>query len=98
MLNSIRTFLVAVALCMTAVDVCGQQVTIDGNLTENFWTRAASGRLMPIEPGVAVEIGGEIRAIIAGRYLYLSARLPEPSGRVVARSIGVNPVWEGGGE
>jgi dienelactone hydrolase len=53
---------------------------------------------MPIEPGVSAGIGGEIRSVIAGRYLYLSARLPEPSGRMVARSIGLDPVWEGGGE
>ena len=36
--------------------------------------------------------------MVAGKYLYLGATLPEPSGRVAARSIGVNPVWEGGGE
>ena len=30
--------------------------------------------------------------------MYLAARLPEPTGRVTARSIGRNPIWEGGGE
>jgi hypothetical protein len=43
-------------------------------------------------------MGGEVRATIAGRYLYVSARMPEPTGRVTARSIGRNPIWEGGGE
>jgi cephalosporin-C deacetylase-like acetyl esterase len=29
-------------------------------------------------------------------YLYFGARLPEPTGRITARSIGVNPNWEEG--
>jgi hypothetical protein len=73
-------------------------VIIDGKLTDTFWQQVRSEKLAPAEAGVASEIGGEVRAVIAGRYLYLSARMPEPTGRVTARSIGRNPIWWGGGE
>ena len=74
------------------------QVRIDGQPTEAFWQNLAPEKLGPVETGVPAEAGGEVRAAMADRYLYLSARLPEPSGRVTARAIGKNPVWEGGGE
>jgi dienelactone hydrolase len=73
-------------------------VVIDGDPKELYWQKLLPGKLMPTEPGISASLGGEVRAGIAGRYLYLSARLPEPTGRVTARSIGFNPVWEGGGE
>ena len=74
------------------------QVVIDGLPTEGFWEKLAPGKFAPVEAGVPADQGGEVRSVIAGRYLYLSARLPEPSGRLTARSIGRNPIWEGGGE
>jgi hypothetical protein len=43
---------------------------------------------------VPAETGGEVRATFVGRYLCVAARLPEPTGSVVARSIGRNPHWE----
>src|SRR3989442_11230057 len=46
------------------------------------------------EVGVPRETGGEIRAIVIGRFLYIGARLPEPTGRITARLIGRNPSWE----
>jgi len=67
---------------------------IDGELHESFWNQVRPGTLRPTEAGVRAETGGEIRAILSGRYLYLGARLPEPSGRFTARSIGRNPHWE----
>src|SRR5579872_5172722 len=69
-------------------------VVIDGEPGESFWNRIAPGKLIPTEAGVPAEAGGEVRAILSGRYLYLAARLPEPSGRFTARSIGKNPRWE----
>ena len=68
-------------------------VVIDGELSDPIWTREPPGVLRPVQPGVP-EAGGEVQARISGRYLYLGARLPEPSGQVVARSIGKNPSWE----
>jgi cephalosporin-C deacetylase-like acetyl esterase len=75
-----------------------QRVMIDGKATDTFWQQVHSEKLAPAESGVPSGMGGEVRATIAGRYLYLSARMPEPTGRVTARSIGRNPIWEGGGE
>ena len=69
-------------------------VVIDGELRDGLWSRAKLGRLRPTEAGVLPEMGGEAQAIVSGRYLYLGARLPEPSGRFTARSIGKNPRWE----
>lgn len=83
---------------MLAAQPLRAQMVIDGNLNEPFWQRVPALKLAPSEEGVPAAIGGDIRAVTAGGYLYVGARLPEPSGRVVARSIGTNPVWEGGGE
>ena len=69
-------------------------VSIDGELNENLWDQVRPGTLEPTEAGVPAGTGGEIRARLSGRYLYLGARLPEPSGRFTARSIGKNPHWE----
>jgi dienelactone hydrolase len=51
-------------------------------------------KLAPAQPGVPAEQGGEARLEQRGAYLWLTARLPEPGGKVLARSIGRNPVWE----
>ena len=51
-------------------------------------------KLAPAERGVPPELGGEARLEQRGAYLWLTARLPEPGGKVLARSIGRNPVWE----
>lgn len=73
-------------------------VTIDGKLDETFWHNLPAQKLVSNEDSVPGDLGGEVRAAVAGKYLYLGATFPELDGRVVARSIGVNPVWEGGGE
>jgi len=73
-------------------------VTIDGKPGGAFWEGLPAHKLAPTEGGVPAGMGGDVRAAVAGKYLYLGATLPEPSGRVVARSIGINPVWEGGEE
>ena len=69
-------------------------LVVDGNLSDPIWAEAAPAKLVPSEDGVPEASGGEIRAVVAGRYLYVSARLPEPTGRFVARLTGRNPNWE----
>jgi cephalosporin-C deacetylase-like acetyl esterase len=71
-------------------------VVIDGKLSDLFWRDVVPGKLVSVEAGTSPEMGGEVRAVMAGRYLYLSAQLPEPDGYVTARSIGRNPHWEEG--
>ena len=91
--------LITMYICLaTAVCPLRAQVAIDGDLQDSLWRRVSPATLSPRQPGVPASIGGEIRAVVRGDYLYLSAHLPEPGGRVVARSIGFDPVWEGGGE
>jgi dienelactone hydrolase len=55
---------------------------------------ACGERLAPTEQGVPAELGGDVRAEQRGSHIHLEARLPEPGGKVLARSIGKNPVWE----
>lgn len=69
-------------------------LTIDGKLDDGFWQAVSADSLAPEEPGVPAALGGEVRAGVRGGYLCLAARLPEPGGKVLARSIGRNPVWE----
>jgi dienelactone hydrolase len=69
-------------------------LTIDGALNDPLWKGIAPQQFQPSQPGIPIDIGGQVRAIVAGRYLCVAARLPEPTGRITARSIGRNPAWE----
>jgi len=83
------------ALCLVWVGMAmAQRVVIDGNLNDRLWRDLPASRLVPSEDGTPADLGGEIRAIVAGRYLYLCARLTESTGRVTARLTGRNPSWE----
>src|SRR5262249_55984888 len=70
------------------------QIVVDGNLGDRLWSRIPASKLAPSADGTSVELGGEIRAVVAGRYLLVSARLPEPTGRISGRLTGRNPSWE----
>ena len=67
-------------------------LTVDGRLEENIWAKAVVLQIQPKEFGAPFPAGGEMRAVLRRGYLCLSARLPE-NGRIVAKSIGRNPVW-----
>lgn len=67
---------------------------VDDKVTDPIWVEATPEKLMPSQQGVPAALGGEIRALIVGHYLYISARLPEPTGHFVARLTGRNPNWE----
>jgi hypothetical protein len=72
-----------------------QQPIVDGNLSDPLWRSAPPAKLAPSQAGTPADLGGEIQVIVAGRYLCVAARLPEPTGRVTARLTGRNPRWEG---
>ncbi|MGH9326033.1 MAG: acetylxylan esterase, partial [Terriglobia bacterium] len=94
-----RRIVLLIAAMSLSMGVFAQQagrITIDGKLNEPFWQRVKAEPLRPAEPGVPAKLGGEVRAAIAGGYLYIGATLPEPTGHFTARSIGRNPLWEGG--
>ncbi len=84
------------ALCWAATLAAQQKPTlvIDGKLTDSVWQDLRQEKLAPSQPGVPAAAGGGIRTVVAGRYLYLAARLPEPTGRFTARLTGRNPSWE----
>src|SRR5260370_21058323 len=94
--NGLRCCLIVLlgTASMAFGQVHANPVVIDGDLRDTLWEHAAPGKLVPNEAGVPAETGGEVRTLLSGRYLYLSARLPEPSGHITARSIGKNPRWE----
>jgi hypothetical protein len=77
-----------------AADPKSPSIVIDGHLEEAVWRDLPAEKLTPSEAGVPPEAGGEIRVIVIGRFLYVGARLPEPTGRITARLIGRNPSWE----
>src|SRR4051812_4695588 len=51
-------------------------------------------KLAPLDRGAPAELGGEVRVEQRGAHLWLNAWMPEAAGKVLARSIGRNPVWE----
>src|SRR5689334_14445191 len=63
-------------------------VVIDGELNDSLWRSMTPEKLAPIDSGVPLAFGGEIRSGVMGGYLYLGARLPDPTGRITARSVG----------
>lgn len=67
-------------------------LTINGLVDEDIWAKAIVLPLQSAGFGAPFPAAGEMRAVVRGGYLCLSARLPE-TGRVVARSIGRNPAW-----
>jgi dienelactone hydrolase len=67
-------------------------LTIDGVADEEIWKQATVLPVHSVDFGAPFPAGGEMRAVVRGGYLCLSARLPE-TARVVARSTGLNPVW-----
>src|SRR5262249_31245227 len=71
-------------------------VIIDGEMNDSLWQQVASAKMAPIESGAPEFMGGEIHSGVMGGYLYVGAQLPEPTGHITARSIGINPNWEEG--
>src|SRR5262245_32195400 len=81
-------------VCASFFIARAQPVIVDGNLNDRLWRDLPVRQLVPSEDGSPLASGGEVRTVIAGRYLYVSARLPESTGRVSARVTGRNPAWE----
>lgn len=79
--------------CVGAVVAQTAAPVIDGQLDDPLWQTVPAHRLEATQDGQTLP-GGEIRAVIRGRHLLISARLPEPNGRVTARLTGRHPSWE----
>lgn len=70
------------------------ELRLDGELTDEQWRAATPVPLRPAFLGVPADLGGEVRVVHLQFDTLVGAYLPEPGGRVLARSVGVNPVWE----
>lgn len=88
-----RSRLFLLSLACTAIAI-SQPLIVDGNLSDPLWREVPAQRLTPSQEGTPGDLGGEVRVIVAGRYLCVAAKLHEPSGRVTARLTGRNPSWE----
>lgn len=71
-----------------------QGLVVDGSLSDPVWRGVPAVKLIPSQDGTPLDLGSEVHVIVAGRYLYVGARLHEPTGRVTARVTGRNPSWE----
>ena len=80
----------------TAVEIRNSTaaLTVDGRPGDALWRDAPAYTFAPAEPGIPADMGGQVRLAMRGGYLCVLAHLPENGGRVLARSIGRNPVWE----
>ena len=95
-----RTLLFVFFLCLIAgasgatlrVPAAAGRLTVDGIADEEIWKQAAVLTAHSPDFGTPFPAGGEMRAVVRGGYLCLTARLPE-TGRVVARSTGLSPAW-----
>src|SRR5437867_504176 len=97
MFRSSRT--AAAALLAAAIGgICGQApdatLVIDGKLDDVFWKPIELRPLHPAEDGVPKQLGGAFGAALRGEWLCFAGRLPEPGGKVLARAIGRDPVWQ----
>lgn len=64
---------------------------IDGRL-EELWGEGHPWQRE--EVGIPEELGGRVYLLLRGNELDVGAFCPEPDGRVLAYSVGQNPVWE----
>ncbi len=78
----------------TEISSSNESLTVDGNLNDNIWHFLRILHLKPSEPGVPEELGGNVRIVIRGSHLCIGAFCPEPGGKILAKSLGFNPVWE----
>ena len=78
---------ISLFVVLAATQLHGSPPVIDGVLEDAFWQEAPAEHFNP-------QGGGDLRVVVAGRYLYVAARLEEPTGRITARSVGHNPAWE----
>ena len=83
-----------VLILLAAAAAAQDNLVIDGDHGDAFWQAVPSATLSPREAGVPAAMGGSVRAAVCGAWLCLSGRFPEPGGKVLARSIGRNPIWE----
>ncbi len=67
---------------------------IDGKLSDVLWLEAEQLEFTPSLEGVPEDLGGTVRVLMRRSQLCLGSFLPEPGGKVQARSIGYNPTWE----
>ncbi len=76
------------------ISVSQANLTVDGSLNDEIWKYTPVFSLEPAEKGVPEELGGNIRIVLRGNHLCIGAFCPEPGGKVLAKSIGYNPIWE----
>ncbi|MGH9629543.1 MAG: hypothetical protein ACRD7E_14595, partial [Bryobacteraceae bacterium] len=87
-----KSWILLLATC--TVHLTAADLVLNGKLDDPYWSTIPSSQMMPVQQGIPKDMGGDIRVGVRAGYLCLAARLPEEGGKVLARSIGRNPVWE----
>ena len=78
----------------TKIQMSKADLIIDGKLDDDIWQVISFLYLKPAETGVPEKLGGKAGIVIRGSHLCIGIFIPEPDGKVLARSIGYNPIWE----
>lgn len=76
------------------ITISSASLVIDGVLDDDVWNGIPALKLKPTEVGVPVELGGDFRIFMRDEHLCIGVFCPEPGGKVLAKSIGYNPIWE----
>src|ERR1041385_8411966 len=90
----LRTILILAAMRILVGQPPDASLIIDGKLDDALWKNAGMRPSEPADPGVPEDRGGSFGVAWRGSWLCLSARLPEPGGKVLARAVGRNAIWQ----
>jgi cephalosporin-C deacetylase-like acetyl esterase len=90
----LRTILILAAMRILVGQPPDASLIIDGKLDDALWKNAGMRPFEPADPGVPEDLGGSFGVAWRGSWLCLSARLPEPGGKVLARAVGRNAIWQ----
>ncbi|GAG16745.1 unnamed protein product, partial [marine sediment metagenome] len=77
----------------TVIVASNISLIVDGKLDDKIWQNLEILNLKPAEPAVTDKGAANFRVVLRGNHLCLGSFIPEPGGKVIARSIGHNPIW-----
>jgi len=90
----LRTIVILAAMGVMGGQTPDVSLIIDGKLDDAFWKSAALRPFETAEAGAPKNLSGSFGVARRGGWLCLSARLPEPGGKVLARAFGRNAIWQ----
>lgn len=86
------------SVIQSEIKVSESKLIVDGKLNDEVWQNVKSLTLKPAVVGVPEGLGGNVRIMVLKNHICIGAFCSEPGGKVLAKSIGYNPIWERGAE